>query len=249
MDILYVLGRGSRWDNKELRYSLRSIERFGINVGKVYLVGYNPGFLSDEVTFIPCEDRFMDKYNGKHKNIIAAIYYAIEHSDISEEFLYSSDDHIYIKETDFDRYPYFCRGELPMRPAQFDSKWNDYRFSLLETRELLTKHGLTCYHFSQHGNTHMSRSAIRNAMPLIMESFSGDYGCEPTCIILNSLYSYKPFPITTRRDLKLGKKRTLDFLLERTKDREVFSICDNPDESIWQYLKKLFPNRSKYETR
>ena len=247
MDILYVLGRGSAHDNIELRYSLRSIERYGINVGKVCLVGYDPGFLSDKATFIPCENKYLDKYNGKHKNIIAAICHAVENSDISEEFLYSSDDHIYIKETDFDRYPYFCRGELPVRPAQFDSKWDEYRFSLLETRELLTKHGLTCYHFSQHGNTHMSRSAIRNAMPLIEESFNGDYGCEPTCIILNSLYSYKPFPITRRKDLKLGRKRTVDFLLERTRGREVFSICDNPDKSIWQYLEKLFPNKSKYE--
>ena len=247
MDILYVLGKGSKHNNIELRYSLRSIERYGINVGKVYLVGYDPGFLSDKVTFIPCDDKYMDKYNGKHKNIIAAICHAVENSDIGEEFLYSSDDHIYIKETNFDLYPYFCRGNLPERPAKFDDKRSEYHFSLLETRELLTKHGLTCYRFSQHGNTHMSRSAIRNAMPLIKESFNGDYGCEPTCIILNSLYSYKPFLITTRADLKLGKERTVDFLLEHTRDREVFSICDNPDESIWQYLNKLFPDKSKYE--
>ena len=54
MDILYCIGEGSKWNNNELRYSLRSLEKFGKNVGNIYMVGYNPGFLSDEVTFINC---------------------------------------------------------------------------------------------------------------------------------------------------------------------------------------------------
>ena len=28
MDIVYCLGNGSKWDNNELRYSLRSVERY-----------------------------------------------------------------------------------------------------------------------------------------------------------------------------------------------------------------------------
>lgn len=37
MDILYVIGRGSKWENNELRYSLRSLEKNGINVGNIFI--------------------------------------------------------------------------------------------------------------------------------------------------------------------------------------------------------------------
>ena len=69
MDILYCLGEGSKWNNNELRYSLRSLEKFGKNVGNIYVVGYDPGILSDKVTFIDCPN----KYDRKQKNILQAV--------------------------------------------------------------------------------------------------------------------------------------------------------------------------------
>ena len=56
MDILYVIGKGSEWNNNELRFSLRSIAKYGKNIDRVFIVGYKPDFVSDEVTFIPCDD-------------------------------------------------------------------------------------------------------------------------------------------------------------------------------------------------
>ena len=44
MDILYVVGTGSKWDNNELRYSLRSIDKYGINIDRVFIVGTKPDF-------------------------------------------------------------------------------------------------------------------------------------------------------------------------------------------------------------
>ena len=56
MDIVYIIGKGSKWNNQELKYSLRSIAKYGINIGKVFIVGYKPNFVSDEVIYIPCDD-------------------------------------------------------------------------------------------------------------------------------------------------------------------------------------------------
>ena len=99
MDILYVLGSGSKWNNNELRYSLRSLEKFGKNVSNVYIIGQDPGFLSDKVTLVKIGDCF----GVKAKNILNKICEAVEYTNIGEEFLLSSDDHFYIKETDFDK--------------------------------------------------------------------------------------------------------------------------------------------------
>ena len=243
MDILYCLGEGSKWDNNELRYSFRSLEKFGKNVGNVYLVGYDPSFLSNKVTFINCPNI----YNSKHKNILNAICYAVEHCDIGEEFLYSSDDHFYIKETDFDNYAYFCKGNLVNKVKK--SKSRKYFWSLVETRILLRKFGFTYYAFSQHGNTHLSRKGIKEAKQLIEESYNTKYGCEPTCLILNTIYSYNKFPIVQRKDLKVRDNiKSKEDLIKLIDDREVFSIADtNIENGVKQLLEELFPKKSVYE--
>lgn len=242
-DILYVLGSKSKWDNNELRYSLRSIEKFGKNVGNIYVVGYDPGFLSDKVTIIPHEDLYI----RKHKNILENIKYAVEHSNIGENFLLSSDDHFYVKETDFDNYPYFCRGELP-NTVKANVKNKGYIGSLVDTRKLLERNGYTYYNFSQHGNTHLTREGIKEADRLICSSYTTKFGCEPTCLILNVAYSQHPFSITDREDLKVGNIANKDELIKLIGDREVFSIYDNSIEcGVAEYLQELFPNKSIYE--
>ena len=235
---------GSKWDNNELRYSLRSLEKFGTNVGNIYVVGYNPGFLSDKVTFIDCSNI----YKSKQKNIIFAIQYAVEHSNIDENFLYSSDDHFYIKETDFENYPYFCKGKL-LGKVYGKNRFRKYFYSLIETRILLKKYGLTYYNFSQHGNTHFSRKGIKEAKQLIEESYNTRYGCEPTCLILNTVFSYDKFLITERKDLKIKDEiKSKKDLIKLISNREVFSIADiNIENGVREYLEELFPEKSKYE--
>ena len=155
MDILYVLGNGSKWDNNELRYSLRSIEKFGKNVGNVYVVGTDPGFLSDNVNLV----RLEDCYCAKHKNILNNICEAVEYTNIGDEFLLSSDDHFYVKETDFNNYPIYCKGKLPETYKQ-KCKNKGYYKSLIDTKRILLNHNYPVYNFSWHGNTHISREAI-----------------------------------------------------------------------------------------
>ena len=244
MDILYVLGKGSKWDNNELRYSLRSIEKFGKNVGNIYVIGSDPGFLSDNVTLVKLEDC----YRVKHKNILNKICEAIEYTNIGDEFLLSSDDHFYIKETDFDNYPIYCKGMLPNGVKKKDNA-KGYKKSLVSTRRLLEKHGYTYYNFSQHGNTHISKEAVKLADNLIEESYNTYNGVEPTCLLLNVLYKYKPFEFIKRSDLKIKDDITgLDDLKTHIGDREVFSIYDNAiDKGVAEYLQELFPNKSKYE--
>jgi hypothetical protein len=45
MDILYYIGSGSRHNNDELRYSLRSLDAHCKDVDKVWIVGNKPRFL------------------------------------------------------------------------------------------------------------------------------------------------------------------------------------------------------------
>lgn len=244
MDILYVLGNGSKWDNNELRYSLRSIEKFGKNVGNVYVIGADPGFLSDKVTFVGSAD-YLD---AKHKNILNKICEAYEYTNISDHFLLSSDDHFYVKETDFDNYPIYCKSNLPNKVKPTD-KAKGYKRSLVATRKLLEAHGYSFFHFGWHGNTHIYKEAIDLASDLIEQSYEIPKGCEPTSLLLNVLYKHKPFEFIKRKDLKIKTSLNgVEDLKEKIGDREVFSIYDDViNKGVAEYLQELFPNKSKYE--
>ena len=78
MDILYVIGRGSQKNNLELRMSLRSICKYGKNIGKVIVAGTPPKWLSDEAEKLVVQDR----YSYKHQNILLCIEKAVDDQDM-----------------------------------------------------------------------------------------------------------------------------------------------------------------------
>ena len=106
IDVLYTLGPDSGHDNQELRWSLRGLEKFGRNVGRVIVVGYPPDWLSDEVVRFPVE-----KPEGLEKDAIIwhNVMSAIDAGVVSGRFLLSSDDHFITATFDFDKTPLWRR--------------------------------------------------------------------------------------------------------------------------------------------
>ena len=47
VDLVYVLGKGSRWQDNELRFSLRSVSKNLSNVGQIFIVGQIPDFVKN----------------------------------------------------------------------------------------------------------------------------------------------------------------------------------------------------------
>lgn len=244
MDILYVVGTGSQWNDNELRYSLRSIAKYGRNIDRVFLVGHNPDFVSDRVHFLPCSD----PYARKHKNIMHKVLKAVSKTDIGRHFVISSDDHFYVRETDFENYPvYFRDGEIP---SEFDaSKQNNYYRSLLETRALLKKYGLPTYQTNPHCNTHFRTDLYKRNKYLFDEAMRLEYGGEMNCIMGNLLITNGASPVLYEDSkLSLDKYRDKKTFDNRIADIDCFSIADCSLEwGIGGYLQSLFPDKCKYE--
>ena len=247
MDILYVVGRGfSQWNDNELRYSLRSIAKNGKNIGRVFIAGYCPPFVNrNAVTYL----KVKDETNIKHHNILHCIDEVVKHTDIGEEFLYSSDDHFYIRETDFNEYPFFRKGILPDVVEENDGA-KTYHQSLVDTRKLLTWCGLPFNNYAWHGNTHFRRSLWESErfQFLIEASKMFEQGVEPTCLMLNYWQSVIGFEETWRADCKFHHDLTDATFEEETKDRECIS-ASNAIRGRWleSYLTKTFPKKCKYE--
>lgn len=237
MDILYIVGKGlSQWQDNELRYSLRSIAKYGRNIDRVYIAGFCPSFVNREaVTYIKVRDEVQGK---KHHNILHCILEAVRLSDIGNDFLYSSDDHYYIRPTDFDSYPFFCKGVLPEKGS------GQYQHSLQETRELLETCGLPFLNYSWHGNTHFRRDLIESPRFQKLCKFASltEEGVEPTCLMLNYWQAVEGFPITEREDYKSS-----DEDLEKNGRECISSAAVLDGHSLADFLRAEFPNKCKYE--
>lgn len=223
MDIVYVIGNGSKKDNLELRMSLRSIAKYGCNIGKVIVVGAPPRWLSDDVIKVSVAD----KYVYKHSNILMCIEKVVDLGLVNGDFLYSSDDHFYCRDVDFDNYPYYLKGMLRKSVSTLDPYYN-YHKSLCDTRMLCEKHGFPAMNYSQHCNTHMHSEVIRQIKPILRESYSLPFGVEPTSIVMNAWQTFPDAPkVTERDDVKILHTRSRADIWEQIGCRDCFSIGDS----------------------
>lgn len=256
MDILYIIGKDcSKCDNFELRASLRSIEKYGKNVGKVYVAGYCPEWLSDEVVKIPCDGIYAEPQNPheKHINITSALLYAIDHSDIGEEFLVSMDDHFYVRDVDFDAYPYYCKvcsyGEgvdKTLLPSSAKRQDEPYRHFLVDTNALCLNHGISNYNFSLHRNMHCSRKILMECRHIVEQMIAEGHIAEIWAFTNNWQYTHYGMEITHVKDVKINNGG--EWWKTDPRNTEVFSTVDFKGHSgLHILIEGLFPNKCKYE--
>ena len=241
-DLLYVLGTGSKHDNIELRYSLRSIEKYCTNYGRIFLIGEDPGFLSDKVIYIPHEDF---KCGYKHHNILTKIQIAAFTTDISDNFVWQSDDHFYIKPYDFATIPVYHKGYLKEEYQEHDM----YKASLIMTKHILESYDYPIYNCSQHCGTLLNKETIfKINKTLIKDSYQTFESVEPTSIISNVMIKDLGMTPERRKDIKIFNFDDRSQFEDITKDNFCFSIYDEAfDCGIEDILEELYPNKSKYE--
>lgn len=142
MDIVIPLGKGSKWENNELRFALRSIEQFAKGVGKIWIVGLRPEFLTN-VGHIPQKD-----VGHKEYNIMLKTRAACKHPEVSADFLFTNDDIFFSRDVEISEIPYYRRSatlsECCVEPR------GSYQVSIRNTINALTTRGHTDYHFDIH---------------------------------------------------------------------------------------------------
>jgi len=243
MDILYVFGGTDLLGERMLRLSLRSIARHGKGIGRVFVSApERPRWLSESVVFVDTPRR----YPTKAKDILWAIEHTIETSDIDTEFLLSSDDHFYLRDVDFDNYPYYLRGELP---EEYGNPEDHYFHHLVDTRKFLLECGLGTKDFSGHVNTHFNKDIFRKYIGAVHRSYEcTPYGIEPTCLMVNAIDRERGVQATPRKDIKIACANTYDNVRERIGDNECVSILSvTMDEAVGGYLENLFNEKCHYE--
>lgn len=244
IDIVCPLGKNSKWFDNELKYSLRSIEKFGKNIGRIFIIGEYPDFLLAE--FLSCDLYHIpstDKY-GHERNIHEKIKIACLDERISENFLFWNDDFFLTQEIDLEQYPYYENGTLR---NQIDKRirFDGYRFSLQNTEDFLRQRGLFTMMHDIHCPIIYNKKKYLNLMEQVDWTARGGY-------VIKSLYAnYYKEKIVFMEDLKFTESIGLDEIKTKIKDRHIFSIADTvmmcPSKTMKTFLEESYSNKSKYE--
>ncbi len=228
MTAVYVLGTGSQWANNELRFSLRSIEKYLPICDNVLIVGTLPPFVTN-CNYI----KHPDKPGRKEFSIFSKIIAACKSDYVSEDFVFLNDDHFLLSE--INELPYYYEGTLSQKVA---SSHGHYKAATLNTINELPEEKQK--YFDIHCPIIYNK---RKFLELEETDWSREY-------VIKSLYANKQKFITVEEtiDLKINKNLEYAEIVAKLEGRKFFSIGDyGINAAMKKVLFELYQNKSKYE--
>lgn len=231
--IVIPLGNGSRWNNTELRYCLRSITKHLTGYADIFIVGEKPEWLTGCI-HIPCPD-YGDKTYHKERNIFEKIMAACKDERVTEDFLFMNDDHFLLQDFEAGKFPYYCHGWL----NEFMTV-TDYKHTVRNTIEW--NYGEDCPYFDIHC------PIVYNKQNFIHHMRNPDWSIRfGYCI--KTMYGHLNIGKATEYpDLKINEVYSSDQIRKLITGRPWFSIGDKAREGgLLRVLNELYPHKSKYE--
>ena len=236
IDIFIPLGPGSRYENIEIKYALRSIEKYAIGWRKIWIVGAIPSFLheTDRIRLIQ-----KNEYKcNKQSRVQRKIQWAIENLSITDNFAYWNDDFLVLKQFDIRCIPNYVNGNISL--SKQNSGWRECR---RRTGQMLKDSGKTIYNFDIHvplifnKEKHLQLKEwwhkLSNETPL-MRSLYGNNFCSDN--------------IQRLRDIKLQQKWkiVIDNILNG--NRWVISYGDGALKTgFGEWMQAFLPTKSSFE--
>jgi hypothetical protein len=241
-DVVYVLGTGSRWNDNELRFSLRSLEKNLKDFRNIYIVGECPEFLQN-VIHVPAVDIFEPAINADG-NIITKVLAACKCKELSDDFLFINDDHLVLQPVAAIDVPSLHHGDMTTFPPDY-WKLNYWRGRLKRTMEVLRQNNYTTLHFDCHTPIVFNK----HIFPEIMGRFSYSDGIGYT---MKSLYGNVMYPdgeFLTDQKKKIFKNYRLDEIRRMLTGPMFMSFNDQGlNKSLKWWLIDNFKTKCSYET-
>lgn len=236
IDLVYLYSIGS--DTNEIRYSLRSFRKHISGLGRVFIVGDDPGIFKD-VTIIP-----MGNIHGVNlaRNIYEKILAACRHPAVSSPFICASDDYFLLNDYQAEALPYYHCGDFKqVYGVLHDSNW--YKKYVQVTYEALIQNGLPTKFF----NVHFPILYDKKKYISVMGTFDWD---RPKSFISKSLYAnalgIEGEQVAPERKFHHPKTKTA--ILRQLNGHKFFSTADGAmNEAMLEFLEGLFPERHPSE--
>ena len=240
VDLVYILGKGSRNQNRELIFSLRSAAKFAHGLRKVFVVGEDPGFLSPLVRHVGVSETGPNK----EYNIASKVLVACSISEISDPFLCIHDDHIFNEPVHLPTYPFYHCGTLDrfidLEPAK------DYHYSLRDTARWLKAANAPMYHFDVHTPFPVHKKIFSRLACAWLASRESSHG-----FIVKSIYgNLGRIALGPRiRDCKIKQLRGVGDVEGIIRGRDVFSFSDDGfRDGVDLFLQQRLPKKCPFES-
>jgi len=223
MTVVYTLGKGSTWQNNELRYSIRSFVKYTA-VNHIIIVGYLPDWLQG-VEYVPFPDTPRKQFNIHVKTSLAC--------QLVPEFIQAADDHILLEYNDFSARYY--SGLL--KDKKFTGR---YAEALANTRRVAD---------GAYYNVHTPAQIISEHYLHIMRQPAIDWGNKE--YLIKSLYGNclgihisKELPT----DVKISTHLRRSGIEKFVQGKSFLSFSDGGlSTDLRRWLAERFPDKSKYE--
>lgn len=233
MDVVYVLGTGSTWDDNELRFSLRSIEKNMAGIRDVYVIGTRPAWLRN-VIHIPAKDT----HTCKEANIRDKVLIGCAIPEVSQQFLHIHDDHLLLTPCHIQSVPYWRGSSLLDFAGRIKS--SNYRNHVINTAQALTAGGRSAWNF----DLHTPILYDKDLFPQVMEAYDWS-----KCYTVKSLYcNHLGLTGPSITDCKIMSWYNMQQLVSMLKGRDWFSIGPTGlNQNLRALLPELYNLPSKYE--
>jgi len=228
MDIVIALGTGSRWQDNELKYALRSIETYlQGHSGRIVLVGEKPKWIKNVDHYdIP------DVPGRKNFSIFQKILTGCEWVN-GDDFLFWNDDHFLLKPLDVKDFKFWYDGDC----LQWAHKATGlYKLAITNTNNLPGKNNnYTDIHTPIIYNKHRFSKLL-------------DLNWKQEYVIKSAYTRNEDGPFEVQADFKVNRFYSESEWMGKLSNRTTFSIGSyaiNGDFKI--LMNRLYPNKSYYE--
>jgi len=241
-DVVIPLSDQSKWQNNELRYCLRSLDKYFTDLGEIYVL--SPADLPwlQNAHLIYKNDPLKSNKDG---NLVNKVLHACRLPELSEQFIRLSDDQLFLQPTGIEFFaPFYLFNLKEKHQRWWSGKW---KARMRRTMDYLTERQLPAFHFDTHSPQLYDKSKFLNAWNDV--DFEANIGY---CI--NTFY-FNHYPDYISRMVRLGAiKITLEQslprakIMEKIKNRQFMGYSDaGLNDDLKQILAELFPEKSRYE--
>lgn len=222
MIVVYIVGTGSHWQDNELRYSLRSVEKHLKGFRNIFIVGHISEWLKN-VKVIPSSD-ISGGYEPE-RNVLNKLRVGCEFIDF-EKFLFMNDDFFFLQDVGADQIPYFYEGSIEDWLAK--RGLDRYGHCANNTLKQLQKNNLPTNNYELHYPIIFEKQKL---LPIIPSSQS---------LTIRSLYANTYQVKGIQADDCKSDKPPLD-------GAAYYSTKPRVTDEVQKFLIERFPKKSKYE--
>ena len=241
LDIVYLLGPGSTFNDKELMYSMRSVFKHVRNYRRIFVLGSVPQCsepIGVPFEFVPLPDPNLCKQQNQRAKLLAAVNSPV----ISDPFLLMNDDFLFLQDlSEPGALPLYRYGMLPAHIEWRAASPGDYLDSLRLTDSALRRASLPRRDFEVHGPILLHKAALE----MVLDDFAFPEWASSPGPCYRSLYAnYLQLEGVPHEDCKVDYPLpSVAAIAAHVANRPFFSLGPGGcNRAMEEYLRMNFPS-------